>query len=78
MQIFDSRDKEGDSGKADELEGPVETRDALERSEQVFFEQEGFVTDAIPEVDASSELLRTQKEAETRNRQDRIKSGSLD
>jgi len=30
------------------------------------------------EVDASQELLRTQKEAKARNREDRIKNGSLD
>ena len=30
------------------------------------------------EVDASKELLRTQKEAKARNRKDQIKSGSLD
>jgi hypothetical protein len=76
MQMFDSRDKVEDSG--DESEGTPENRGDLERSEQGFFEQEGFVTDAMPEVDASSELLRTQKEEKTRNRQDRIKSGSLD
>jgi hypothetical protein len=76
MQMFDSRNKDEDSG--DESEGTRENRGDLERSEQTFFEQKGFVTDAMPEVDASQELLRTQKEEKTRNRQDRIKSGSLD
>jgi hypothetical protein len=47
-------------------------------SEQAFFNQKGFVTDSMPEVDASQELLRTQKDAKVRNREDQIKSGSLD
>ena len=50
----------------------------LERGEQTFFDQKGFVTDSLPEVDASKELLRTQEEAKVRNRQDRLKEGSLD
>ena len=53
-------------------------RDQLERREQVFFNQKGYVTDAMPEVDANEELSRTQKEAKIRNREDRIRSGSLD
>jgi hypothetical protein len=54
----------------------AEDRRHVESSEQAFFNQNGFVTDSMPEVDASKELLRTQKEAK-RNREDRIKSGSL-
>ena len=50
----------------------------IESSEQAFFNQAGFVTDSMPEVDASKELLLTQKEAQARNRDDRIKSGSFD
>ena len=53
-------------------------RQRLEKSEQAFFNQSGFVTDSLPEVDASQELLRVQNEAKARNREDRIKSGSLD
>jgi hypothetical protein len=53
-------------------------RQHLEKSEQAFFNQSGFVTDSLPEVDASQELLRVQKESKARNREDRIKSGSLD
>jgi sporulation protein YlmC with PRC-barrel domain len=59
-------------------EGSMEDRHHLERSEQAFFNQKGFVTDSMPEVDASQELRRTQKETKARNREDRIKSGSLD
>lgn len=53
-------------------------RQRLERSEQAFFNQSGFVTDSLPEVDASQELLRVQNETKARNREDRIKNGSLD
>jgi sporulation protein YlmC with PRC-barrel domain len=53
-------------------------RHELEKSEQAFFNQEGFVTDALPEVNASEELLRVQNEAKIRNREDRMKNGSLD
>ena len=53
-------------------------RQHLEKSDQAFFNQSGFVTDSLPEVDASQELLRVQNEAKARNREDRIKSGSLD
>jgi hypothetical protein len=47
-------------------------------SDQAFFNPKGFVTDSMPEVDASQELLRTQKEAKVRNREDQIKRGSSD
>ncbi len=53
-------------------------RDTLKRREQTFFNQNGFVTDSMAEVNVSEELLRTQKEANTRNEEDRIKNGSLD
>jgi sporulation protein YlmC with PRC-barrel domain len=53
-------------------------REDLEKSDQAFFNQKGFVTDSMPEVDASHELLRVQNEAKARNREDRIKSGSID
>jgi sporulation protein YlmC with PRC-barrel domain len=53
-------------------------RQDLEKSDQAFFNQSGFITDSIPEVDASKELLRVQNEAKARNRADRINSGSLD
>jgi hypothetical protein len=67
-----------ESGTQDKSEQSVEDRLNVERSDQAFFNQKGFVTDSMPEVDASQELLRTQKEAKVRNREDRIKSGSLD
>jgi hypothetical protein len=53
-------------------------RQDLEKSDQAFFNQSGFITDSLPEVDASQELLRVQNEAKARNREDRIKSRSLD
>jgi hypothetical protein len=69
-------------------ERPPETQDTtrrsekdrgdLERGEQSFFDQKGFVTDSMPEVDASHELLRTQEEAKVRNQEDRIKEGLSD
>jgi hypothetical protein len=55
-----------------------ETREDLEKKEQHLFDQDGFVTDSMPEVDASEELLRAQREAKARNREDRIKDGHLD
>jgi sporulation protein YlmC with PRC-barrel domain len=53
-------------------------REDLEKSDQAFFNQSGLITDSMPEVDASRELLRSQNEAKARNREDRIKTGSLD
>ena len=67
-----------ESGTQDKSERSVEDRLNLERSDQAFFNQKGFVTDSMPEVDASQELLRTQKEAKVRNREDQIKRGSSD
>ena len=67
-----------ESGTQDKSERSVEDRLNLECSDQAFFNQKGFVTDSMPEVDASQELLRTQKEAKVRNREDQIKRGSLD
>jgi hypothetical protein len=46
------------------------TRAGLEREEQYFFKQEGFITDAMPEVNASDELERTQRDAESRRQED--------
>jgi hypothetical protein len=63
--------------RADDLRNRL-TDTNLKRVEQAFFNQEGFVTDALPEVNASEELLRVQNEAKIRNREDRMKNGSLD
>jgi len=67
-----------ESGTQDKSERSVEDRPNPERSDQAFFNQKGFVTDSMPEVDASQELLRTQKEATVRNREDQIRRGSSD
>jgi 3-(3-hydroxy-phenyl)propionate hydroxylase len=53
-------------------------RSKLEEAEQTFFDQKGFVTDSMSEVDVSGELKRTQNEAKIRNREDREKRGDLD
>jgi hypothetical protein len=59
-------------------EGSEDKRQQTAKKEQAFFDQKGFVTESMPEVNASAELSRTQKEAKARNREDRIKNGSLD
>ena len=56
----------------------VGDRQEIENRELGFFNQSGFVTDSMPEVDVSQELLRAQKEGKARNREDRAQSGSLD
>jgi sporulation protein YlmC with PRC-barrel domain len=77
-EAIDSRNSGQNRRAGDRAEGSGKNRINLERSEQAFFNQKGFVTDAMPEVDASKELLRTQEEAKLRNREDRTKSGSMD
>ena len=77
-EAINSQNSGEESGIQDKSEGSVEDRLNLERSDQAFFNQKGFVTDSMPEVDASQELLRTRKEAKVRNLEDRIKRGSLD
>ena len=77
-EAINSQYPDEESGRQDKSERSGEDRLDLERSEQAFFNQKGFVTDSMPEVDASQELLRTQKEAKVRNREDQIKSGSSD
>jgi PRC-barrel domain len=78
--IEDVRPEEalGESGRAEPSQQTGETREDLEKQEQHLFDQDGFVTDSMPEVDASHELSRAQKDAKARNREDRIKDGHLD
>src|SRR6058998_4141761 len=51
----------------------LSSRSEVEGEEQAFFKHKGFVTDPLPEVDASRALAEAQKEAESRNRDDRKK-----
>ena len=76
-EAINSQNSGEEAGTQDKSERSVE-RLNLERSDQAFFNQKGFVTDSMPEVDASKELLRTQKDAKVRNREDQIKRGSSD
>ena len=76
-EAINSQNSGEEAGTQDKSERSVE-RLNLERSDQAFFNQRGFVTDSIPEVDASKELQRTQKDAKVRNREDQIKRGSSD
>jgi hypothetical protein len=69
---------EGSATEGAERKTSSEDRSKLEGSEQMFFDQKGFVTDSMSEVDVSRELARTQQEAKIRNRQDRDKRGDLD
>jgi PRC-barrel domain len=71
----DSEEKLATQGKSEQS---VDGRENVERSEKAFFNQSGFVTDSMPEVDASTELRRVQEEVKARSREDRHKSGSLD
>jgi sporulation protein YlmC with PRC-barrel domain len=61
-----------------EFEGADENRTTLERRDQAFFSEKGFVTDAMGEVDTSGELLRVLKEAKRRYQDDQTNNPSPD
>ena len=63
----------GYPGKEAESLGPGKDRGTIERRDQAFFNEKGFVTDCMPEVDASQELQRSQNESKIRNRQTQTK-----
>jgi len=48
----------------------AKSRPELEGDEQRFFKQNGFVTDAMGEVNAATELKRTQRESRIRQKED--------
>ncbi|HYY28287.1 MAG TPA: PRC-barrel domain-containing protein [Chthoniobacterales bacterium] len=61
-----------------EFEGGEENRTTLERRDQAFFSEKGFVTDAMGEVNASQELMRVLKEAKIRYQEDQTNNSSAD
>lgn len=61
-----------------EFKGADENRTTLERRDQAFFGENGFVTDAMGEVNASRELLRALKEAKIRYQEDQTNNPSPD
>jgi hypothetical protein len=50
------------------------TATILKRNEQAFFNQNGLVTDAMPEVNVFRRATTNAEEAKARNQEDRIKN----
>jgi hypothetical protein len=58
--------------------GSESDRSGIERQEQAFFNQKGFATDTMGEVDASAELERNRKEGRIREDEHRRRHGGAD
>jgi hypothetical protein len=70
--LADIRPEESNDTLPDQIEGGKQSvnRHDLEKQDQSFFGQKGFVTDSMPSVDASKNLERTQREAQIREAED--------
>jgi sporulation protein YlmC with PRC-barrel domain len=67
--IEDVRPEEALPPNAEAASAPAQQRSAIERQEQAFFNQEGFVTDAMPPANSGQELERMIKEAKPREKE---------
>jgi len=67
--IEEVRPEESLPPEAPKAHAAQQDRTAIEREEQAFFNQKGFVTDAMPEANAAEELERTIKEAKPREKE---------
>jgi hypothetical protein len=67
--IEDLRPEEALPGATTVTGNAPQDRPGIEQHEQGFFNQEGFVTDAMPEANSAEELERTIKEAKPREKE---------